>query len=229
LSTNPNQISIKDSINFTAWLLSDNAIKKSEDKIDTQDIHFTKLWKIVGQAYNSYIIIENEWKIIILDQHALHERIIYEKLLKQEKNSTSQKLIIPENIKLTPSELQIITENKSIFEDMWFEIELLSNSIVSIYSIPDFIKKEKLNEIFLEILWDLDKWNLKSKNLQEVRNKIFAYTACRSAIKFWNKLNLFEMNKLLNDSLDLYSSTCPHWRPVIYEITLDDLKNKYER
>ena len=64
---------------------------------------------------------------------------------------------------------------------------------------------------------------------QEVKNKIFAYTACRSAIKFWNKLSLFEINKLLNDAVLDYSATCPHWRPVIFEIDLEDLKGKYER
>ena len=82
-------------------------------------------------------------------------------------------------------------------------------------------------------MWILeDIWNQnfsKSTTLDEVKNKIFAYTACRSAIKFWHKLNLFEMNKLLNDSVTDYSSTCPHWRPVIFEINLNELKDKYER
>jgi DNA mismatch repair protein MutL len=62
-----------------------------------------------------------------------------------------------------------------------------------------------------------------------VKNKIFAYTSCRSAIKFGNKLNLFEMNKLLNDAVENYSSTCPHGRPVVFEVSLEELKKKYER
>jgi DNA mismatch repair protein MutL len=69
----------------------------------------------------------------------------------------------------------------------------------------------------------------KSKTLEEVKNKIIAYTACRSAIKFGHKLNLFEINKLLNDSTETYSSTCPHGRPVVFEISLEELKGKYER
>lgn len=229
LVVNPNQSRINDSINFTKQILQNDNIE-TNNTFEIWDLHDTKLWKIIGQAFNSYIIVENEWKIVILDQHALAERIIYEKLLKLDKKSQIQKLLIPENIKLTSNELQIITENKDIFKNMWFEIELLSNSIISIYSIPDFIKKEKLSEIFLWVVWDLSSWNiLKSKTLDEVKNKIYAYTACRSAIKFWNKLNLFEMNKLLNDSINSYSSTCPHWRPVIYEIWLTELKDKYER
>ena len=74
----------------------------------------------------------------------------------------------------------------------------------------------------LDDIWDI-KFE-KSQTLDEVKNKIYAYTACRSAIKFWDKLNLFEMNKLLNESVENYSSTCPHGRPVVFEINLNDLK-----
>ena len=106
----------------------------------------------------------------------------------------------------------------------------MSSGIVMINGIPDYIKKENLKNIFTGILSDIwEEKNTSSKTLDEVRNRIFAYTACRSAIKFWNKLNLFEMNKLLNESVIDYSSTCPHWRPVIYEVTLDEMKDKYER
>lgn len=69
----------------------------------------------------------------------------------------------------------------------------------------------------------------KSRSLEEVKNKIFAYAACRSAIKFGHKLNLFEMHALLCDGVEDYSSTCPHGRPVVYDISLNELKDKYER
>lgn len=68
-----------------------------------------------------------------------------------------------------------------------------------------------------------------SRSLDEVKNKIFAYASCRSAIKFGHKLNLFEMHALLCDAVVDYSSTCPHGRPVVYDISLDALKDKYER
>jgi len=71
--------------------------------------------------------------------------------------------------------------------------------------------------------------NKKSLTLEEVRNKIFAYTSCRAAIKFGHKLSLFEMNKLLHDSVIDYSATCPHGRPVVFDIDLQELQDKYER
>ena len=196
------------------------------------DLHDTPLGKIIGQAHNSYIIVETKDWIQILDQHALAERIIYEKLLKNSQNRSfsTQWLLIWESIKLTSKEQEVLEENKQIFEEMWFEFEILNDWIVIINAIPDFIKKENIKNIFLWVINDIwDQKFSKSKTLDEVKNKIFAYTACRSAIKFGNKLNLFEMNKLLNDAVVNYSSTCPHWRPVVYEIDLEELKNKYER
>ncbi len=226
---NPNQFSINNAINF-----SKEIIKQTNNSIDTleqsNDLHYTPLWKIIGQLHNSYIIVEtNDW-MQILDQHALAERIIYEKLQKQKNKFNTQGLLIWETIKLTTKELEILQENKQTFIEMWFEFEFLDSTIIMINAIPDFIKKEDLKKIFTGILDDIWEYNFsKSKTLEEVRNKIFAYTACRSAIKFWNKLSLFEMNKLLKDASLDYSATCPHWRPVVFSITLEELKWKYER
>jgi DNA mismatch repair ATPase MutL len=97
-------------------------------------------------------------------------------------------------------------------------------------AVPDFIKKERIGQIVEWVIKDIGwLWNKKSLTLEEVRNKIFAYTSCRSAIKFGHKLSLFEMNKLLNDSVIDYSATCPHWRPVVFNISLKQLQDKYER
>jgi DNA mismatch repair protein MutL len=68
-----------------------------------------------------------------------------------------------------------------------------------------------------------------SKALDEVRHKIWAYAACRSAVKFWDPLSIFEMHALLRDASLDYSATCPHGRPVVYDINLDELQKKYER
>jgi len=231
VSSNPNQFKISDAISFTKTILDTNISDEQNDFEDKNiwDLHYTKLWKIVGQSYNSYIIVERNNKIIFYDQHALAERIIYEKLLKQNNTSNTQKLLISENIKLTPIELDILTTNIDVIKWMWFDFEFLSNWIISVLQVPDFVKKQELQNLFLWILEDIWAWNNKSNTLDEVKNKIWAYTSCRSAIKFWNKLNLFEMNKLLNDWFETYSSTCPHWRPVVFEIDLWELKDKYER
>jgi DNA mismatch repair protein MutL len=105
---------------------------------------------------------------------------------------------------------------------------MAGNSLI-LNSIPDFINKQNAKEVFLSIIQDLENWTTKIKTLEEIRNKILAYTACRRAIKFGNKLSIFEMNKLLNDAVLDYSRTCPHGRPVAFEINIEELKKKYER
>lgn len=222
---NPNQFTIKESIDVTKAFLSHH----HEESPESGDIHYTKLWKIIGQAFFSYILVEKDKKLFMYDQHALAERILYEKLVKKGMNDDVQKLLVPETLKLSVSEIETLQSHFDVIRDLWFEIEFLSHGIISIGSIPQFIKKESIWNIFWGILQDIQEGNLESKTLEEVKNKIYAYTACRSAIKFGNKLNLFEMNALLNDAVEWYSSTCPHGRPVIFEITLDELKDKYER
>lgn len=228
---NPAQYSINNAINFSREILSNKPNNESNiDENLSNDLHYTPIWKIIWQAHNSYIIVETNAWIKFLDQHALAERIIYEKLVKSDKKISTQWLLIWESISVMPKEINILQDNIDTFSKMWFDFEIMPKNIVIINWIPDFIKKENLKNILLWILEDLWTWNFnKSKTLEEVQNKIYAYTACRSAIKFWHKLNLFEMNKLLCDSVIEYSSTCPHWRPVVFEINLEELKNKYER
>jgi len=228
VSSNPDQFKIRDSLNFTKEILNES-LGSIESGLGN-DLHNTALWKVIGQSFNSYIIVETEYWLKILDQHALAERVIYEKLVKGKYEAKIQGLIIWESLNLTSVEFDILKNNEKIFGEIWFDFEFMSWKIVVINWVPDFIKKENIKNIFLWILKDV--WEEKSSNiktLDEVRNRIFAFTACRSAIKFGNKLNLFEMNKLLNDSVIDYSATCPHGRPVIYQIWLDELKGKYER
>lgn len=225
ISLNPNQSNIKDALAFSKAIIWDiDEFEKSND------LYYTKQGKIIWQIFNSYIIVEKDEKLIVLDQHALAERIIFENLQTKTTNKNSQRLLIQENINLNPKEKAILEEFKDVFLEMWFDFEILWNMQVLINSIPDFVKKENIKNIFLWVIWDIWEFNSnKSLKLEEVKNKILAYTACRSAIKFGNKLNLFEMNKLLNDSNLVYSSTCPHWRPSVFEISLQDLKKKYDR
>lgn len=231
VNVNPWQSTISNITNFNKN--SEKEEENLENDVNlTNDIHYTKIWKIIWQAHNSFIIVETKEWIKIFDQHALAERVNYEKLINKSRQNwqSTQWLLIGENITLSNQDIDILEDNIDTFKEMWFEIEILAWNNIIINWIPDFIKKENLKETFLQVLQDIweHKFN-KSKTLEEVKNKIFAYMACRSAIKFWNKLSTFEINKLLNDSIIDYSATCPHWRPVIFEINLNELKDKYER
>ena len=225
-SANPAQAGL----DFTKSILwGDNNLSDNNEQPST-DLHDTPLGYIIGQMHNSYIIVQTDSGMQILDQHALAERILYEKLVSSSYQAKTQWLLLWESLSLTPNDINILEQNKETIEHMWFEFEILSHGMVTIHAIPDFIKKEEIGEIFSGIISDIGQENFwKSQTLEEVRNKIFAFAACRWSIKFGNKLSLFEMNKLLHDTVLDYSATCPHGRPVVYEIKLQDLQNKYER
>ncbi len=231
-TANPQQRTMDDAMLFSKAMMwsSFEDESTSHDFETSNDLHDTPLGRIIGQTFNSYIIVQTRDTIQILDQHALAERIIYEKLIANDYTPQVQNLLIGQSFQLTPKEFAVLDEHKEVFDDIWFDIEVMSGGIVMLNGIPDFIKKEDLESTFLWILEDIwENPHVKSKTLQEVRNTLFAYTSCRAAIKFGHKLTLFEMNKLLHDAALDYSATCPHGRPVIYEINLEDLKNKYER
>ena len=233
---NPSQWQISSAIKFSKAIAWNNDVSftpkdaSSIIDIESTDLSITPIGRIIWQLHNSYIVVETlEW-LKILDQHALAERVIYERLVRNDNSLWKQWLLVAESISVSEKEKDIIDKYKDTFESMWFELETLSNWIVLINAIPDFIKKDNIASILQWIILDVwQYWHCQSLTLEEIKNKIYAYTSCRSAIKFWHKLSLFEMNALLKDSLIDYSSTCPHWRPVVYEIWLEDLKNKYER
>lgn len=222
-TTNPKQSQISEVLEFSKKVMDVPAFEKS------LDLHDTPLGRVIGQMHNSYIILETLSGVKILDQHALAERVIYEKLVHASYTPITQQLLIAENCQLTPSESDIFEKSQDTFRDMGFDIEALSGNVVLIQGVPDFVKRENTIDIFRGILADLSEGSNASTTLSEVRHRIWAYTACRSAIKFWDKLSIFEMNQLLHDAALDYSATCPHGRPVVWEMSLEELKGKYER
>ncbi len=220
-STKPHPAQV--GLDFTTSILHNTS---SQDIFST-DLHDTPLGKIIGQLHNAYIVLQTPTGMQILDQHALAERVLYEKISSSATPSTSQKILGGIGIHLTTKEKNILENTLEIFEDMWFEIDILSGENIMIQAIPDFMNKKNIQEIFPRILADIS--SVGSSVLEEVRNTVWAYTACRSAVKFWDPLSIFEMHGLLKDASIEYSDTCPHGRPVVYDIDLDWLKKKYER
>lgn len=191
------------------------------------DLHHTPFWKILGQVHASYILLQTQEGIMILDQHALAERVLYEKLASSSYIPSIQHILTGIWMHLDLWEYNSYLEHKNLLIDMGFEIELLSHQNIVIHAVPDFLVKKDIETLFRWILSDISEvWSV---SLQEVRNKIWAYTACRSAVKFGDILSIFEMHALLRDASLDYSITCPHGRPVVYEISLQELQKKYDR
>lgn len=187
--------------------------------------------KSITQIANSYIVAENESGLVLIDQHAAHERVRYEQLMEQfEKQEKSvQPLLVPFQLELASQELNLLEQNMETFKNLGFEIEHFGGSTFVIQAVPSFFAKEDLDQVIKGVLDDILNQKDPSK-MQGNIEVILTYMSCRSAIKFGQKLSLDEMQGLLNQMEGLKRPyTCPHGRPTMISLTLDELRKMFGR
>lgn len=193
---------------------------KEEDKINIK-------YNIIGQVFDTYVVVQNENELNFYDQHAMHERITYEKLKDKYYNQTMTKkqLLIPELIELSIQEKNILMNNINIFEDFKFEIDEISENAIALRSVPDFELRRSNIEILKSIIESL----MDNKTITDIREKIIISMACRSSIMAGQKLSFNEMQNLIETLHKLNKYNCPHGRPVISTITKNDLDKMSKR
>jgi len=187
--------------------------------------------KAVCQIKNSYIIAEGVDDIFIVDQHAAHERIWYE-ILKENANSKtpqSQPLLVTQNFDLDLSQIETLDKCKDTLLKLGFDFTVNHNQI-KVTAVPTKLNKISIPELFINILEDIEQ-NNEFSNLSELEDIVINYTACRTAIKFGQKLQLSEMQKLLDDmqAISHRKYTCPHGRPSIIKLGMHDLEKLFKR
>ena len=146
--------------------------------------------KIIGQYKKTYILIENEDGLEIVDQHIADERYIYEKLKKQNEIA-SQMLFLSDIIEISPSEVQLIKDNKAKFEHYGFEIEILNDREVTFKKVPQLLSKVNTKEILSDILENLE------GDISGLEEKILITTSCKAAVKANQELSLYQMQELI--------------------------------
>ncbi len=187
----------------------------------------TKKYNILGQVFDTYIIVQNINSIDFYDQHAMHERITYEKLKNKYYNQTMSKkqLLIPEIIELTTTEKSTLFSNIQIFNDFQFEIDEISENEIILRSVPDFelrSSNQKIIKSIIECLMD-------NKEVVDIREKIIISMACRSSIMAGQKLSFNEMQNLISQLHKINKYNCPHGRPIISSVTKNDLDKMSKR
>ncbi len=185
------------------------------------------------QLHQSYIFVQVEDGLMIIDQHAAHERIIYEKILHRIHGApaSTQKLLFPIVIDLPPhlSQVipQLISENLEIFDKAGFTIKTFSGNAIVIDEIPIELEDWDGGEIFIEIIKQLEE---EFEETEDFRDSISKSVACKAAIKAGKKMNKKEMLALINDlfacEVPYY---CPHGRPLIIKMPLSDFEKKFKR
>ena len=182
-------------------------------------------YKIIGQAFNTYIIVERGSELNFVDQHAAHERQLYEKLAKN--NIMPQILMIPENIILTKSEVGVIGENIDFFMELGFEIDVFGDNAVMVRQTPLEIPTSDLKEVIIEIVNNLTSG---SRARPERIDRALYTIACKAAIKANKRLDEKETEALIdwafvNNGIE----TCPHGRPFTYSLTKYNLERSFGR
>lgn len=183
----------------------------------------------VYQFKQTYIIATDGEELTLIDQHAAHERILYDQLGRQASAVSRQALLIPETIELSPSEAVIMLNNVDYLRDSGFEIEEFGSNSFLIRSVPAVASKVPAKQLIFDIIADLQVAD-KSAQLEAKRENVRKLIACHSAIRAGDKLTPQEMGQLIRD---LYTTanplTCPHGRPTMVRITEDELKRKFGR
>ena len=183
--------------------------------------------RVIGEVFATYILCSVGEQLIIIDKHAAHERLLYEKLKKNIKTG-KQLLLVPATVKLSAEEKEAVLDNLELLDQQGFEVEEFGTNGIIVRAIPMYITTEDPAELISEIAYNLSKGN--KAEISEKLDWIFHSVACRSAIKAGDKAEISRLTQLVKDirseKIPLY---CPHGRPVIITITKKELEKQFGR
>lgn len=188
-------------------------------------------YKFIGALFSTYLVIEMKDEIYIIDQHAAHERVMYEKVKKNFYNNMekdSQIMLLPDIIELSHKERAIVKENTDLFKKAGFIIEEFGDNTIRLIGVPSLCMDLDTKELFLEILDEIDTVAITAK--QEKEDKFISTIACKAAVKANMKLTNEEVDTLMRQLLVLPNPfTCPHGRPTAIKMTRYDIERKFNR
>ena len=226
--------------------IQDEEEVKPEEKKEEKDIDILKdnvsvfegieeyqkpTYKFVGIVFKTYIIIEIGQEMYILDQHAAHERIMYEKVKENyysDSSKDSQMLLLPDVITLTHKEMDIAKDNMDMFRKAGFTLEEFGENTIKLTGVPTVCIDLDTKELFLETLDEINTVARTAK--QEKEEKFIATVACKAAVKANMALDEKEVESLMDKLLSLPNPfTCPHGRPTAIKMTKYDIERKFAR
>ena len=183
-------------------------------------------FKVIGQIFDTFILVERNGLLEIYDQHIIHERILYEKLKQEYYNHSmsKQNLLVPIRFELDPREKQLALENTEIFSSFGFDIDDFDKNEILLRSIPTMDLRDSYENIFREILDNISK----NKDV-DIRENIIVSMSCKGAIKANHKLTIEEMYSMVAKLHEVGEYTCPHGRPIIVKMSLLDLEKLFKR
>ena len=188
-----------------------------------------KSHRIIGQVFDTYWLIQYGENLYIIDQHAAHEKVLFERMMKnyREKNVTSQMVSPPLIVSLTPQEADLVTRYMDVFQSFGYEISPFGGKDYAINAVPHNLYGIATEELFIEILDNLEE--VREKPLEILKDRL-ATMSCKAAVKGNNHLSYAEAEQLIAELLTLEDPYhCPHGRPTIISLSKRELEKKFKR
>lgn len=227
---NSNSENYKNTVEYRNFdTINENTENESHYKVGTFEKHIGKQfhYDILGQIFDTYILVRRDDELEIYDQHIIHERILYEELKDKfyNKKIESQHLLLPLKMEVTQIEKNIIFENVDIFKDFGFDIDEFSEDEIVIRAVPAFDFRDSIENVFLQLLMDLKN----EVEIKDLRENIIISMSCKGAVKAGQKLDTFEMQNMVRRIHEVGKYTCPHGRPIIVKLSRNDLDKMFGR
>ncbi len=189
-------------------------------------------YELIGQYKKTYLLLEQEDGLFLLDQHAAHERILYEQFVATHGNIAKVALLFPQIITFAKDEVAVIAQHVELFAQYGIELEQFGDDSIKIQATPISLKNVALNEIIKQtVMWIKEFADLgKEEFAQHMQKKLYADMACKAAVKAGDTLSQEQMQQLL---IDLHKTnerfSCPHGRPTSWLLHHNEIKKKFKR
>ena len=219
---------IQNELNFVTNNLEKN-IEKPVELIKREEKRHIN-YKYIGIIFRTYIVIEIDSELYLIDQHAAHERVLYEQIkenFKNKLNSNTQMLLIPQIVTLSHKEMTFVTENEKLFENAGFDLSPFGDNTIKISGIPDLEYRSKTKNVFMDILDEM--MSSDRTYIKDVEERFIATVACKAAVKANMDLTRQEVDNLLQMLFNLNNPyTCPHGRPTTIKYEKNFLDKQLE-
>ena len=203
---------------------------RSVSEKQEENIFIDEYFRVAGQLFDTYIMVEKGDKLLMIDQHAAHERLQYEELKRDmaSKQVMSQMLIEPVIVRLTAPEFSAFEECKGTLYDMGFECDVFGDSEVIVRGVPGDLEAGEVEELLVSLITNSS--NSRNELMTEKYERMLYTIACKSAIKANHRLSQSEMEALVRNVFRLKNiNTCPHGRPIVITMSRKEIEKEFKR
>ena len=204
------------------------AVPEKVEQVNTILPEITKPLKILGALFNTYIMIEYENTLLLVDQHAVHERLLFDRLMQEHQGQhLGQELLVPYVISLTKKEIALIEDNRKELESIGLSIESFGEKDIAVRTIPVVLGEAETADFVRDVLTDLEAG--RGLTFEKKRSDLLQ-TACKHAVKGGEPLSEDQLRSLVTEMIEKkVTPTCPHGRPLVVSISRRDLDKKFKR